>query len=98
MAEALAAAGAIVVIADIQAEFRADVAEIDELLEQMIWRVVTRYTELTGRKPTCTSPVTYAMFDGVFQQALLGFLSGAPDTLTELDGTVRHLLDLVVPG
>jgi hypothetical protein len=31
-----------------EAAFRADVAEIDKSLENMIWRVVSRFAELTG--------------------------------------------------
>jgi AcrR family transcriptional regulator len=53
------------------ASFRDDVLEIDRSLEQMIWRVVSRFAEL-ARAPLVVSPsVAYGIFDGLFQQALL---------------------------
>ena len=52
--------------------FHDDVTEIDAALEQMIWRVVSRYAELAGVAPP--DPATaYAVFDGLFAQALLTF-------------------------
>ncbi len=58
--------------------FHDDVAEIDAGLQQMIWRVVSRYAELTDATPP--DPATaYAVFDGLFAQALLVFADG-PDT------------------
>jgi hypothetical protein len=52
--------------------FHADVTEIDAGLQQMIWRVVSRHAELTGSAPP--DPETaYAVFDGLFVQALLQF-------------------------
>jgi AcrR family transcriptional regulator len=53
------------------ASFRDDVLEIDRSLEQMIWRVVSRFAEL-AQAPLVVSPsVAYGIFDGLFQQALL---------------------------
>jgi AcrR family transcriptional regulator len=53
------------------ASFRDDVLEIDRSLEQMIWRVVSRFAEL-AQAPLAVSPsVAYGIFDGLFQQALL---------------------------
>jgi AcrR family transcriptional regulator len=56
---------------------RADVLEMDAGLEAMIWRVVTRYCELTDARPAMSSAVAYALFDGLFQQALLHLTAGA---------------------
>ena len=42
----------------------------------MIWRVVARYAELSGVTPLLDPQATYAMFDGLFEKALLGYLSG----------------------
>ena len=79
--------------------FRADVLEIDDSLLQMIWRVVTRYAELGDATLTVTSSTAYAMFDGLFQQALLRHLAGSPDALTNLAEQIRRLLPtLVSPG
>ncbi|MCE3554255.1 TetR/AcrR family transcriptional regulator [Pseudonocardia sp. RS11V-5] len=76
--------------------FRPDVAEIDESLERMIWRIVGRYAELGGREATCSSALAYATFDGLFQQALLRHLAGSGLALDDLRTGARHLLDHVV--
>lgn len=73
--------------------FRHDVAEIDLLLERMIWRIVTRYAELSGRTPQVTSTVMYAVFDGLFQQALLRQLAGD----TAAPGDLRAAVGQVLP-
>jgi AcrR family transcriptional regulator len=76
--------------------FRADVREIDESLERMITRVVTRYAELTGSTLTLPARLTYALFDGVFQHALIGHLAGDQDAAGELGDNLGHVLDKVV--
>lgn len=78
-----------------EASFRADVREIDQGLERMIWRIVTRYAELTGSAVDVPSRLAYALFDGVFQHALLGHLAG-DDTAGELGNGLGQLLDQVV--
>ena len=77
--------------------FRADVAEIDASLERMIWRIVSRYAELAGTTVTITSPVMYAIFDGLFQQDLLRYLSGDDAAMTDLQAGVKQVLDKVIP-
>jgi AcrR family transcriptional regulator len=76
--------------------FRPDVAEIDESLQLMIWGMVASYAELTGTKPTCTPAEAYAMFDGLFQQALLRHLSGSAEALDDLRRGTRELLPRLV--
>jgi AcrR family transcriptional regulator len=76
--------------------FRADVAEIDESLQDMIWRNVTAYADLTGATPTCTPSEAYAMFDGLFQQALLRHLAGSTAALDDLRRGARELLPRLV--
>ncbi|MFC4942494.1 TetR/AcrR family transcriptional regulator [Pseudonocardia sp. GCM10023141] len=78
--------------------FREDVLEIDATLERMIWRIITRYAELTGRAVVTPSSMTYAMFDGLFQQALLRHLAGQPGAAAELHAAVLQLLPKVVPA
>jgi AcrR family transcriptional regulator len=73
--------------------FRADVREIDASLERMIWRIVTRYAELTGSALAVPSRLAYALFDGVFQQALLRHLAGDEDAAGELGDSVAQVLD-----
>jgi AcrR family transcriptional regulator len=77
--------------------FRADVAAIDLSLERMVWRVVERAAELTGRTPALTSPVLYAVFDGLFQQALLRRLADDPAAAEDLRAGVRAVLAQVLP-
>ena len=76
--------------------FRADVTEIDLLLERMIWRITTRYAELSGRTPQVAAPVMYAIFDGLFQQALLRQLAGDPSAATNLRAGVTDVLPNLV--
>jgi AcrR family transcriptional regulator len=78
--------------------FRADVAEIDESLERMVWRVVFRLAELTGTPPAFSSPVSYALFDGLFQQGLLKHLSGNRDAAEEFRVAARDVLTRLIPG
>lgn len=65
-------------------EFREQVAIIDGLLEDMIWRIVTRYSELTGAVPAFSPGTTYAMVDGLFVKALLEHVNGTADALENL--------------
>ena len=73
--------------------FRADVLDIDEQRQAMVWRVVERYADLAGLPPLVSRPVAYAAFDGLFQQALLQRLAGRPDELA--DGAAALLERLV---
>jgi AcrR family transcriptional regulator len=73
-------------------EFRADVAEINDSLERLIWRIVTRYAELSERDLAVTPAFTYALLDGVFQHALLRHLGGDPAAASDLDEQVRQIL------
>ncbi|MGH3206681.1 MAG: TetR family transcriptional regulator [Trebonia sp.] len=73
-------------------KFRGDVAEIDHSLERMIWRIVTRYAELSERALAVTPAFAYAVLDGVFQHALLRHLSGDPAAAQDLDKHVQQVL------
>lgn len=74
---------------------REAVGQIDRTLEDMVWRVVTRYAELAGTTVALSPHAAYGMVDGVFQQALLGFLTGDdPHALDTLRAEVRDLLPL----
>jgi TetR/AcrR family transcriptional regulator, transcriptional repressor of bet genes len=78
-------------------QLRGAVTEIDHTLQDMIWRVVTRYAELAGR-PTSVEPVVaYSLLDGLFQQALLGYLGDHPGAaLDALATQVRTVMPLVL--
>ena len=69
---------------------------IDKTLEEMIWRVVARYAELSGREVAMTPAAAYGVLDGVFQQALLAHISGSPTALDDLVAQVHGLMPLVL--
>ena len=81
-----------------EAAFRADVAEIDKSLEKMIWRVLSRFAELTGAPVGVPSSVAYAMFDGLFQQGLLKHLSGDKKAVAAMQANVRLVVSQLVPA
>jgi AcrR family transcriptional regulator len=78
--------------------FREDVLAIDDSLERMVWRVVSRYASLAGVEPPVSSRLAYAVVDGVFQQALLGWFTGRPDAAEELRSQIATVLRELVPA
>jgi AcrR family transcriptional regulator len=76
--------------------FRDDVLEIDATLERMIWQVVARYAELRDAAVSMPSSRCYALFDGLFQQALLQHIAGPEAATGELREGALQLLALVV--
>ncbi len=72
-----------------EAAFRAEVAAIDKSLEKMIWRVITRLSELADAPVRAPSEVTYAMLDGVFQHGLLKHLAGDKKAIGAMQSNVR---------
>jgi AcrR family transcriptional regulator len=76
--------------------FRADVHEIDQSLERMIWRIVTKLADLSGTPPAVTSSLAYAMFDGLFQHALIDHLAGSASAAQDLEENVQRVLDSAV--
>ncbi|MET4167477.1 AcrR family transcriptional regulator [Gordonia terrae] len=69
--------------------FRSDVIEIESRREEMIWRVVERYCELSGTTPVVTPAVAYIALDGIFQRGLLSEIDGRPE------GVANARLDLI---
>ena len=69
---------------------------IDTTLENMIWRVVSRYAELSGRPVAMTPATAYGVLDGLFQQALLAHLSGQPSAPDDLVAQVHALMPLTL--
>jgi AcrR family transcriptional regulator len=78
--------------------FRADVEEIDQSMERMIWRIVRKYAELTGMAVAVSKAAAYALYDGLFQHALFRYLAGEDSAADVLDHNVRRLLDSLVGG
>ena len=81
-----------------EAAFRADVAELDKSLERMIWRVLSRLSELAGAPVTMPSEAAYAMLDGIFQQGLLKHLSGDKRAVATMQDHVRGVVGQLVPA
>lgn len=75
---------------------REAVTMIDHTLQEMIWRVVSRYAELSGRSVAMTPAAAYGVLDGVFQQALLAQLSGRPTVFEDLVAQVHGLMPLTL--
>ena len=73
--------------------FREDVVEIDKTLEEMIWRIAVRYAELGGASgPRLSKAALYALFDGLFQRALLAHLDGDPEAIPVLTREIGAIL------
>ena len=77
--------------------YSADVQEIDQSLERMIWRIVSRYSELSGAPVLLSRAAAYAVYDGLFQHALSRYLAGDADAAAVLEQDVQRLLDVLVP-
>jgi TetR/AcrR family transcriptional repressor of bet genes len=75
-------------------QLRLAVTEIDHTLQDMIWRVVTRYAELAGRPVSVAPEIAYGMLDGLFQQALLAHHRDV--ALDGLVAQVRAVMPLMV--
>jgi TetR/AcrR family transcriptional repressor of bet genes len=75
---------------------REAVTMIDATLQEMIWRVVSRYAELAGRPTAMTPSAAYAVLDGLFQQALLGHLVGQSQALDQIASQVHGLMPLML--
>jgi TetR/AcrR family transcriptional regulator, transcriptional repressor of bet genes len=71
---------------------REAVTMIDKTLEDMVWRVVSRYAQLSGRTTARSPEAAYGLLDGLFQQALLGHVTGRAGALDELIAQVRDLM------
>jgi AcrR family transcriptional regulator len=81
-----------------EASFREDVAAIDESLERMIWRIVSRYAELLGTGTAVSSDTAYGLLDGLFQHGLLRHLFGEPTAAVNLTDQVERILPTLVLG
>lgn len=76
-----------------EAPLREAVTQIDAALQDMIWRIVSRYAELAERPVAVTPAVAYGMLDGLFQLALLGYHDAGEDSL----GQLTHQVSSVMP-
>ncbi len=76
--------------------FRDDVMEIDQSLQRMIWRIVSQYAELSHASLVVSSSTAYAIFDGLFQQALLRQFAGLPDAESQLRESAESIIDQLI--
>ncbi len=73
------------------------VLEIDGQLEAMIWRVVSRYSELAGRPPALDPSTTYGMLDGLFAQSLLAWATGPTAAREDVLSVLTSRVDTLMP-
>jgi len=79
--------------------FRADARAIDASLERMIWRVTSRFAELSDARIGVTPSVAYALADGLFQHALIRQVAGDETAAGWLIENVHLLMpSLLVPA
>lgn len=77
-----------------EVQLQPTVSDLDGQLEDMIWRVVTAYAALIDGEPSMSKAMTYATFDGVFEQALSRHLLGDPDAGSNLRAAAAQLLTM----
>jgi hypothetical protein len=77
-------------------QLRPDVAAIDLLLEQMIWRILSRYADLTGTTPAVDAPTAYALVDGLFEQAVVGYAADPEQVPGLLVDRIQQVLPKLV--
>ena len=77
-------------------QLRPDVEAIDKLLEEMIWRILSRYADLTGTIPTVDAPTAYALVDGLFEQAVVGYAANPDKTPALLTDRIMQVLPKLV--
>ncbi|WP_172400043.1 MULTISPECIES: TetR/AcrR family transcriptional regulator [unclassified Microbacterium] len=67
------------------------IAEVEADLQDAIWRVVERYSELCGRPCRFTPLFAYALTDGMLQHALIRHLRGDGEAIARLRRECRDL-------
>ncbi|WP_375000460.1 TetR/AcrR family transcriptional regulator [Aeromicrobium sp. CTD01-1L150] len=75
---------------------RADVRQIDQLLEDMTWRIVSRFAELNDTEVVVDAPTAYAVVDGLFEQALVARVDDLTQAAAALTERVRAVLPRLV--
>ena len=74
------------------------VLEIDGQLEAMIWRVISRYSDLAGRPPALDSSTIYGMLDGLFAQTLLSWATGPASARDETLSVISARVETLMPS
>lgn len=72
-----------------------DVRAIDELLEAMIWRVVSRYAELADVTVGPHALLAYSALDGLFENCLVRHHAGDAGAAARLETEAARMLDTI---
>lgn len=72
--------------------FRETIIRIDALLEDMVWMIVRRYSELVGRPTTLSPDLAYALVDGLFQNELIRLLRGDAEAIGRIKRDCMRLV------
>lgn len=75
---------------------RPAVLYIDQTLQDMVWRIISRYAELSELEPAMPPAAAYGVLDGLFQAALLGHSLGDDTALPTLVDQVQGLMPLTI--
>jgi TetR/AcrR family transcriptional regulator, transcriptional repressor of bet genes len=75
---------------------REAVLTIDKSLADMVWRVILRYAELSGRSTAMPAASAYGLMDGLFQQALINHTLGDEHALPTMVEQVHALLPVTL--
>ncbi len=75
---------------------RETVLGIDSAIQDMIWRIVTRYSELADREVAMDAASAYNVLDGLFQAGLLGHVTGNPGAMQGLVDQVHVVMPLTL--
>ena len=79
-------------------QFRADVDAIDGELRDMVWRILLRYSDVSGLDIGLDADTAYALFDGVFTRAVYDHLAGDAGAAAVLDTRIRNLIPRLFTG
>ncbi|NMO02551.1 TetR family transcriptional regulator [Gordonia sp. TBRC 11910] len=74
---------------------RPTVIDLDHQLQDMIWRVVVAYAKLRAATVAVDEFAAYTMFDGLFENCLIRYVSGDGSVVETLRGQAVWLLDAV---
>jgi AcrR family transcriptional regulator len=75
---------------------RAELAEVDALLEAMVLRFLDAYARLAGVRLRVEGATAYALVDGLFQRALQDHFQGDPYAARTMLARLREALPLLV--
>jgi AcrR family transcriptional regulator len=74
--------------------FRDDVIQIDRQLSDMFLRITTRLRELAGASQIIPDVDMYALYDGIFQHALLRHVAGDAAAVYDMKANMSRVLRL----